>query len=255
MHAAGASEPLQDVVAESDRILEATGGAGVVVRLLGGVAVAKHLHRPLARELSRTYGDIDLIVHGDGARRLRDVLEALGYQANRHFNNLHGERRLQYLDMANDRHLDVLIDVFEMCHKLDNLVLTTHPQTLSPADLLLTKLQVVQITEKDLIDACTLLIQHQVEAVEGDCIDLRILADVCRRDWGWFTTVTENLLKVDDFARDRLQESEGQANVLAKTGAIIDAVQKAPKALRWKARARVGRRVPWYILPEEPNTV
>ena len=255
MHAVGAPEPLQDVIAESDRVLEAAGAADVDVRLLGGVAIAKHFHRPLAAELSRTYGDIDLIVRGAGARRLRDVLEALGYQANRHFNNLHGERRLQFFDSTNDRHLDVLIDVFEMCHKLDNPAFTAHPQTLSPADLLLTKLQVVQITEKDLVDACTLLVQHRVEAADGDTVDVRVLANVCRHDWGWFTTVTENILKLDDFARSRLRDPEEHASVIAKTGAIIDAVQRAPKALKWKARARIGRRVPWYILPEEPNVV
>jgi hypothetical protein len=250
---AGATLPLANVVLEGDRILEAAASSGVTVRLLGGVAVARHVHRALPDELGRPYGDIDIITSGREGRKVRDILAALDYEPNRPFNSLHGERRLQFMDVRNERHLDVLLDVFEMCHRLDDLPLSAHPATLSPADLLLTKLQVVQVTEKDLIDACTLLLQHDVARASGDVIDLGRLSDVTRRDWGWYTTATDNLARLADFADGRLTSQADREDVAGKVRLIAAELVSAPKTLKWKARATVGRRVPWYVLPDEPN--
>lgn len=245
--------PLRDPVLEADRILEAAEAEKIVTRLLGGVGVAKHLHQPLPAELVRPYGDIDLLVAGRQSRKLRDLLTALGYEANRPFNALHGERRLQFFDPDNERHLDVLVDVFEMCHQLEPLPLTTHAQTLATTDLLLTKLQVVQVTEKDLIDACTLVLQHEVATGTGDALDTERLSDVARKDWGWFTTISDNFARLSDFATSRLVSDSVAPRVIERIGAMRLAVEAAPKTLKWKARAAVGRRVPWYVLPEEPN--
>ena len=242
----------RDVVLEADRILAAAGGAKVTTRLLGGVAVAKHFHNSLPPQLSRNYGDIDVMVSGKEVRRLREVLLGLGYEANRPFNSLHGDRRMQFFDLENHRHLDVLVDVFEMCHKLEDIALSEHAQTLSPADLLLTKLQVVQVTEKDLIDSSALLYEHEVRPGSGDLIDLNRLSDVARKDWGWYTTIVDNLVKLNDFVAQRLSADEGKV-ILERVAAITAALEAAPKTIKWKARASVGRRVPWYVLPEEPN--
>jgi hypothetical protein len=242
--------PLPDVVLESDRVLDAAAAAEVTVRLLGGVAVAKHIHGDLAPELTRNYGDIDLIAMKRDARRLREVLIVLGYEPNKPFNSLHGDRRLQYFDVENQRHLDVFVEVFEMCHKLESFSLSQHPQTLTPTDLLLTKLQVVQVTEKDLIDAATLLLQHAVADHPGDVIDVQQMSEVVRRDWGWYITVQDNLSVLAEFP---LQSAAAATDLSRKISLITGRLNAAPKTMKWKARARIGRRVPWYISPEEPN--
>lgn len=245
--------PIADPILEADRILDAAALAGVVTRLLGGVAVSKHQHRETPAELVRSYGDIDLMVDDRGSRRLRDLLVELGYEANRPFNALHGERRLVFFDVENGRHLDVLVNTFEMCHKLEPLPLAGQPNTLAPTDLLLTKLQVVQVTEKDLTDSCTLILQHEVAEGEGDLIDLGRLQEVTRRDWGWYTTVGDNLTRLLEFAAGRLRSEAEVRSLEAKVLAVRAALDAAPKTLKWKARSSVGRRVPWYVLPEEPN--
>ncbi len=242
----------RDVVLEADRILAAAGGAKVTTRLLGGVAVAKHFHNSLPPQLNRTYGDIDVMVSGKEVRKLREVLLGLGYEANRPFNSLHGDRRMQFFDLENHRHLDVLVDVFEMCHKLEDIALTSHPQTLSPGDLLLTKLQVVQVTEKDLIDSSALIYEHEVRHGPGDVIDIDRLRDVTRKDWGWYTTIVDNLVRLNNFVAQALSADDGKV-VVERVAALTAALESAPKTIKWKARASVGRRVPWYVLPEEPN--
>ena len=243
--------PLADVEAEAARLLERAAQAKVLVRLLGGAAVGLHRHGLRPGALERRYGDIDLVVKKGHDRGLKHLLEDLGYVPNRGFNNLHGDRRLLFYDEPNERQVDVFIGTFRMCHTLqldDRLEL--HPQTLAPSDLLLTKLQVVRINAKDVVDAQALLLGHQVERGPGDLIDLGRLVQVTSRDWGWYTTFTNNLARLMPGVETVLPP-EAAAQVGGRVTTIQQALVDAPKSLQWKARAAIGRRVAWYELPEE----
>jgi hypothetical protein len=243
--------PLADVQGEAVRLLQRAADANVLVRLLGGTAVGMHRHGPWPPALERRYGDIDLVVKKGQDRGLRHLLEELGYVPNRGFNNLHGDRRLLFYDERNERQVDVFIGTFRMCHTLElNDRLELHPQTLAPADLLLTKLQVVKINTKDIIDAQALLLGHEVERGPGDLIDLGRLLQVTSRDWGWYTTFMDNLARLLQHMESILPP-DAAALVGRRFAKIQEALVDAPKSLSWKARAAVGRRVAWYELPEE----
>jgi len=253
--------PLADVQSEAVRVLERAGEANVLVRLLGGTAVGMHRHGPWPPALERRYGDIDLVVKKGQDRALRHLLEELGYVPNRGFNNLHGDRRLLFYDERNERQVDVFIGTFRMCHTLElDDRLGLHPQTLAPADLLLTKLQVVKINTKDIIDAQALLLGHEVERGPGDLIDLGRLVQVTSRDWGWYTTFMDNLARLmPSIVPSPSGGGQGGGALPADAAALVGrrfakiqvALVDAPKSLSWKARAAVGRRMAWYELPEE----
>src|SRR5690242_16059024 len=139
-----------DIVAEAERLVGLAASAGLTTRLLGGVAVRVRCPSAQQPPFARSYGDLDLAAPRKDGRGLRGVLEAAGYTADRHFNALHGDRRLIYVETAHNRHIDIFLGAFRMCHVLeleDRLALDA--QTLTPADLLLTKLQVVQLNAKD----------------------------------------------------------------------------------------------------------
>ncbi len=244
--------PLADITAEARRLLEAADRERVTIRLLGGVAIALVARGRIPEPLRRTYGDIDLVTRREDAPRLRALLESLGYTANRRFNSLHGAHRLLYYDEANGRQLDVFVGAFKMCHELDlNGRLQLASETLTPADLLLTKLQIVEINRKDLLDAVTLLHACPVtERAQPGAIDLERLAEVAGKDWGWYTTLTDNLARIPPVVAETL-DGEDAARVLQRTEAIRAALERAPKSLGWKMRASIGRRVQWYELPEE----
>jgi hypothetical protein len=243
--------PLADVEAEAARLLDRATQARLLVRLLGGAAVGMHRHTAFPPPLERRYGDIDVVVKKGHDRGLKHLLEDLGYVPNRNFNNLHGDRRLLFYDERNERQVDVFIGIFRMCHTLDlNDRLELHPQTLAPSDLLLTKLQVVKINAKDVVDAQALLLGHQVERGPGDVIDLGRLVQVTSRDWGWFTTFTDNLERLTP-QQDSPLPRDAAGQIADRVATIRQALAAAPKALGWKARAAIGRRVAWYELPEE----
>jgi hypothetical protein len=247
--------PLADVEREALQVVEAARVDGFPVRILGGVAIGILARQRLPERLRRTYADIDLAVGRAVGGRARTVLTALGYEADRGFNSLHGSRRLLFYDTINARRMDVFVGVFKMCHELgltDRLDVV--PNTLSPADLLLTKLQIVELNQKDLIDVVTLLHVCAIGDRPGvDTIDLPRLELVTGADWGWHTTLIDNLERVSAATAELLTEDDA-AVVRNRVQEIRHAIQVAPKSLGWKVRARVGRRMQWYEVPEEVAT-
>jgi hypothetical protein len=129
-----------------------------------------------------------------------------------------------------------------MCHRIelaDRLALDS--PTLTATDLLLTKLQVVELNEKDADDAALLLAEHEVGRGNGDWIDADYLAAVAADDWGFWRTMTGTLARLVEL----------RPLVAAKARALEHILDEAPKSRRFKLRARVGERKRWYELPEE----
>lgn len=226
--------------------------AGLPLRLVGGVAVWVRCPSARAAPLARPYGDIDLVGRGRDRRAIADFLEARGYEADRMFNALHGASRLNFHDTRRDLPVDVLLDRFSMAHALDlRDRLSDGELTLPLADLLLTKLQVVSLNEKDLRDVCALLLDHDL-APAG--IDRTRLLEVTGSDWGFEHTIHNTLAtlarRIGDFG---LPAASGR-RIVERAEAIGAALHAAPKSTRWKLRARVGERARWYEEPEEART-
>lgn len=137
-----------------------------------------------------------------------------------------------------------------MCHELDlRERLDLGMRTLSPADLLLSKLQIVETNEKDYLDVIALLSDQQLTTDESG-INVEYVARLCSSDWGWWRTVTMVAERTEMFAREVIGLN-GSSDIAAKIRAIISELDSAPKTRKWKLRARMGERVRWYDLPEE----
>jgi hypothetical protein len=254
-----AADPPGDpaMVAAGRAVVEAAAAAGIPVRLMGGVAIWIRASAPARASLGRDYPDIDLVAHKRQSRALRSLLEELGYDPERVFNATHGARRLLYHSPDGGWHVDVFLDTFEMSHTLDlGARLEAEPLTLAAAELLLTKLQVAEVNAKDLSDAAMLLWDHEPlngpNADDGTgLLNLTRLTRVCGEDWGLFTTVTDNLAACADQLAELNLGATDAARIADRIGVIRQALDDAPKSLSWRMRAKVGRRVRWYEVPEE----
>lgn len=247
----GAGAPLADPVREGSRLVESAGRAGLMVRLLGGVAVRMQApsETPL---LPRPIGDIDLATRQGGWRALADFLKSSGYEGDDMFNALNGARRLLFFDHANHRKLDVFVGEFEMCHSIPiSGRLEKQPMTIPLAELVLTKLQIVQLTERDIRDIYSLCYHHELSDSAGAGIEAGFIGDLCAKDWGlWRTctlTIQQSLARIPDFSLD----PEVAAQISLRLSAILKTIEQTPKTARWKIRSRVGDRVRWYDEPEE----
>lgn len=227
----------------------AAAGADLPLRLLGGAAVCLHAESARRPPLRRRYGDLDF---AGPSRRRRDIdrlFGALGYQPDARFNTLNGARRLLYLDSGNARQVDVFLDELRMCHVIDlRRRLALDGPCLAPADLLLTKLQIVEINRKDLVDAIALLLDHPVAEHDLETINAGYVGGLTADDWGLYRTLWLNTEKVRAATRELAVDATLVSHRLAQ---LWDAIEAQPKSLRWRLRARVGDRVPWYELPEE----
>jgi hypothetical protein len=253
--------PHPDPVTEARRVVAAAEHAGIPLRVLGGIGVA--LVAPSITRLTpaRHYHDLDLMAPAGTSRPLERLFAELGYMSERRFNALNGAERLLFHDPSG-RRVDVFLEVLRMCHVLPvGKRLEVAPMTLPPADLLLSKLQIVELTDRDVQDTSALLADHPVvddDRPDGTGLSLRRLVEVCGRDWGWWRTVDGNL---EQLIRRWSSEASPDENGHG-AGSVVErahgrahevrlALAAAPKSVAWRARARIGERRRWYDLPEE----
>jgi hypothetical protein len=244
------TQPLDDIRDEVRRVLEAAEARGVTLRVLGGVAVFLHSPSASHRALQRVYRDADFVGLSAQKRAIEALFADLGYQADREFNTLHGHQRLFFWDPLHERQIDVFLDQLRMCHTLDfRGRLERDRWTLPLADLLLTKLQIWEANEKDLIDIVALLHDHPLGYGDEETIDIRRIVDVLSTDWGWYRTAKENVDRVRTLILER--ELADEFVSLRRLEELWRAVEEAPKSRAWKLRAMIGERKRWYELPEE----
>ena len=244
--------PLEDVVEEAGRVLRAASERGVPLRLLGGLAVRLHAPDGLHPAVEREYKDIDFVTSRGKSRDAAELLSYLGYEANREFNALSGHRRLLFYDTEHGRQLDVFVGSFEMCHTLpvaDRIDLD--PVTIPLAELLLTKMQVVELNEKDQRDILALLHHHDVGDGDRETINAGYIARLCASDWGLWRTLKMNVERSAGALPSYGFSAEEQAAIAARLDALWAAIEAEPKSRKWKLRDRVGDRRRWYEEPEE----
>ena len=238
---------------EVKRIIDAARDRDVQLRVIGGLAIKLHSPSAQHRSLARTYGDIDLVGYKKQRHEIVEALEDLSYLPNARFNALHGFRRLLFVHPDEIFDVDVFLDVFPMCHELNflgRLELDTY--TIPLPDLILSKLQVIELNEKDVRDTLTLVYDHEIkESKDPEVLDIGYINDVCGNDWGWYKTITTNVEHVLSLADEFLESDEMKEVTKKRLQQMRDAIEATPKSTKWKIRAKVGERVRWYELPED----
>jgi hypothetical protein len=140
-----------------------------------------------------------------------------------------------------------------MCHVIDYAGrLEVDSPTVPLAELLLQKLQIVQTNEKDIQDTIILLAEHDLGKGDKDVINGDYVAKVLANDWGFYYTVTANLVKIKEFLDkyDALSKSQ-KAVVNQRIDVLRERIEKEPKSFQWKMRAKVGPSVKYYNMVEE----
>lgn len=161
-----------------------------------------------------------------------------------------GDRRLIFNDMANQRRVDIFLDLFEMCHKFnfkDRLEIEKY--TISLADMLATKLQIVELNEKDIKDILSLLTDYDVGDIDSGTINGSYLAKICSDNWGIYKTFTLNLDKIHSTLPQWDLDPGQNKLVITRIERLKRAIETEPKSLKWRMRAKVGERAVWYELP------
>ena len=250
---ASGSDPLPEAMA----LAEGAAKAGIGLKLLGGLAV-RVLCPDYPPRLRRDQ-DIDFACLSKERKKVATYLTDSGCQADRMFNNLNGDRQM-YFVASSGRPIDVMVDRLTMCHTLDLRPSYGRQRlTVDAIDVLLSKLQIVELNEKDVRDSLQLLAGLPVSeggaaaANGGPALDADRFAKLLGADWGWWRTVTGNLAKLPALAAasPQLIPPDPPFSPVAQAERLAEIAAAAPKSVKWKLRSNVGDRVRWYELPEE----
>jgi hypothetical protein len=239
-----------DVVAEGRRLLDRAAAEGVPLRLLGGVAIRLRAPGELSAAFRRSYADLDFVTTKKGSRQAEKFLRQEGYVPHVAYNALHGGERLLFFDDEHERQVDVFVGAFSMCHKIPLNDRIEVDQTSIPlAELLLTKLQIAELNEKDVRDALALLEGHPVGDADGETVNAGRIAALCAADWGLWRTITGNLDTCCALVPG--YDVPNRAEVEARLQELLHRIETEPKTRSWRLRAKIGDRKRWYALPEE----
>jgi hypothetical protein len=246
------STPLPDIVDEARRVVAAAAEREVPVRLVGGLAVRLRATEPMPAALARGYKDIDLVTLKGKGKDVVGLLRELGYEPQDRFNAMNGHERLLFHDLANGRQLDVFVGAFRMCHEIPvTQRIALDPIAVPLAELLLTKLQVVQLNEKDRRDIVALLYDHDIADSDGDMVNGAEVGRLCADDWGLWRTSRGTLERVREGIEEYDLPAGGRERVLDRVERLEAAIERAPKSRSWRMRDRIGDRRQWYADPEE----
>lgn len=234
------------LVAEAVRLVSGAGKNGLVLRTLGSVGVKMHCVSASAdlESRGRSPKDIDFVTRKKDRKAVRTFLEDEGYEADRDM--LVAMEGTRYLFRHPDGlDVDLWVDVLDFCHRHDVSERMGSGPSLPIEDLLLSKLQIVELTENDRQDLSAILGTHEVGASgDPEVIDAAYVAETLASDWGFWRTVTGNLEAV---------KPDQTADVIARIERLERTIEEAPKSLKWRARAAVGERAQWWSDVDVPR--
>jgi len=247
---ASTSASPDDPLPEAMALAEGAAAGGLGLKLLGGLAV-RVLCPDYPPRLRRDQ-DIDFACLSKERKKVAAYLADSGCQADRMFNSLNGDRQMYFL-APSGRPIDVMVDRLTMCHTLDlRPSFGRQRLTVDAIDVLLSKLQIVELNEKDARDIVYMLSALPLGG-EGVSLDTDRYGKLLGADWGWWRTVTGNLAKLPGLiaAKPELVPAGAAFDPLEEIQRLSQLADDAPKTVKWRLRSNVGDRVRWYELPEE----
>jgi hypothetical protein len=195
----------------------------------------------------RVFTDIDFAAYGKQRGKLVPFFENHGYELEKRAAMISGGTRLIFF-AGRVPMIDVFFDKLDYNHPIDYRGrLEIHPYCVSLADLMLQKLQIVQINDKDLKDAMLLLLAAPIGEMDQDAVNAKYIAKLFSDDWGFYHTATVNLKKVKEAMQDVKALNEGQRGIIAgKVDDFLKTIENSPKSGKWKGRAKTGTSKLWY---------
>jgi len=235
---------------ELKRILKASDDAGILLRVIGSLAFQMHCPKfgSLQAAMGRAYTDIDFAAYSRQNKEIQALMAGLGYHENREVFIVSEGQRDIFERPEVGIHVDVFYDKLDFSHVIywEGRLDVDNP-SIPLAEMLLEKMQILQINEKDIIDTIMLLLEHPLGDEDKETINIGYVARLCAGDWGLWRTTTMNLEKVRQLAQGYAQltsEQKGMIDAQVKTAMVR--CDQEPKSFAWRLRARVGDRVKWY---------
>jgi len=239
--------------------VEGAEAQGIKLRILGSLAYRIHCPQNIEMfaKMERALTDIDFAAEKRQSRQIKQFLTASGYVEDERMTVSTEGSRYYFEHPDTQLGVDVFMNELYFCHRIpfDGRLDLDRP-TISTADLLLEKMQIVELNLKDITDTMVLMLEHPIATANTstEVIDGAYIADLLHDDWGFYYTVTTNLQKVDRFVPDNQALTPDQGQVIrSRLAEMLGLIEDAPKSRKWRLRAKVGPKKQWYqdVAPKE----
>jgi hypothetical protein len=238
---------------EARRLTDEAQKQGIVLRVMGPIALHYYfpdyvdLYRRMERLGDRVFTDIDYAAYGKHRGKLVPFFEKNGYELEKRAAMISGGTRMIFFSNKIPM-IDVFFDKLDYNHPIDYRGRLEHdPHCVSLADLMLQKLQIVQINDKDLKDAMLLFLAAPVGDNDTNTINAKYVAKLFSDDWGFYYTATTNLKRIKEAAVGvKALTDDDRATINEKVDYFLKFIEDTPKSGKWKGRAKVGTSKPWY---------
>jgi hypothetical protein len=241
----------EQLQSEAVSIVAEAGQAGVTLRVVGSAGIRLHCPGPgpVMDRLGRPAKDIDFVVPQQHRKGMRRLLESRGYVTDRDLLIAMEGSRYSFTHPGHGTEIDVFVERLAFCHTIEvRDRLDVHPVTIPLEELLLQKVQIIEMTTTDVIDVSVLLATHEVAPTDTETVDAGRIARLLARDWGFHHTATRNLRQVRDAAGGAVTDlgPEQNGKIRDRAGRLLDAIDAEPKNLAWRMRDRIGERKQWW---------
>lgn len=236
---------MERALEESIRIITRARAKGVVLRLMGGLAIRLHCGEPAFCD--REYGDIDVVGLSNEAEAIMETIEEFGYQENNFYTMLSGGAHLLFEKPDSKDHIDVFLDKLPMEHDIDlRDRLDIEENTISVSDLLISKFIIKEMNEKDYRDIITIVKDDPLGHEDTpNTINIDYIAALCSKNWGLNIDVFTAIDSCMEFLKTYHFDDPTSEELLRKFEEIRQAIENHPKSLKWIIRSRIGKRLAW----------
>jgi hypothetical protein len=246
--------PDEKFIRETFRLVDAADKSGIILRVVGSNAIRIQLPQEMrSRHYEvRKLTDIDFISNsGAPKKKLVKFFIDMGYRPWEHV--IRSQLNRHIYENNDGIHVDIFFGRMSMCHTIEyDGRLEAERYTVPLAEILLGKTQIVQISQKDILDVMFLLLSHPIGDTDNDTINARYIAErYMSKDWGFYYTVKTNLERIrDSFVSDpeyggRFTQEQREI-IRIRADQVMDYFERADKSFGWKMRAKVGTRQKWY---------
>lgn len=254
--------PPSAFIEEAEECVKTASAKSLHLRVMGGLAIFMHSRefQPLWEKLGRlgkkVFTDIDFVSYGKDRAELIEFFKARNYYINQKMLYLYGKGRQIYYGEKIPM-VEIFFDKLEMNHIVNfkNRLDADYP-TIPLTELLLQKLQMVKINEKDIKDVIILLRAHEIGTDDKDQINREAVGSHLLSDWGFHYTATTNLKKIKDILGQYSALGDGDIKVVEdRLDDLLDYLENEPKSMKWKMRALVGTKMQWYNEVDEWDVI
>ena len=237
-------------LSEALQINEQAEARGIQLRILGSLAFRIHCPKfvYLLDQMERELTDIDYMGLSVQQNKYPSFMLEMGYEMDKDLLLATEGSRYFFENHKTGLGVDIFVDKLDYCHPIwmkDRLELDAPTVTL--IDLLMEKMQIVEINAKNFKDTFVLLLEHELGKDDREKIDIDYLSKVLGNDWGFYYTFILNLQKCKEFLSkfDSLDFNQ-KTEINQKIDDILLTIESSSKSLRWRLRSKIGTKMKWY---------